>query len=155
MSTLLERFWDKVEMIPFHSCWEWTGATNQDGYGIIGTGEGGKTSFRVHRMSYALHVGPIPEGKVVCHSCDNPGCVRPEHLFIGTMKDNNADRCAKGRTKGLFQPGTLSPGSVKNLAKTHCPHGHAYAGDNLAIYQGRRHCKTCALERARRHRADQ
>jgi hypothetical protein len=97
----MEKFWNKVEMIPFHDCWEWT-SKSKDLYGRIIIN---KKPIRAHRMSWQLHYGPIPKGLFVCHKCDNPGCVRPDHLFLGTNKDNSNDRDAKGRTaKGTQLP---------------------------------------------------
>jgi hypothetical protein len=76
------------------SCWEWNKALFKDGYGQIQ--EGGK-SQRAHRVSYLTFVGEIKEGMCVCHSCDNPKCVNPEHLFLGTYKDNALDKVVKNR----------------------------------------------------------
>jgi hypothetical protein len=75
-------------------CWTWTAYTDKDGYGIFRIGE---ARIRAHRMAYELGVGPIPSGLQVCHHCDNPPCVRPDHLFVGTQGDNNRDMAAKGR----------------------------------------------------------
>jgi hypothetical protein len=95
---LSERFWAKVRYVgDASSCWEWTAALNEMGYGVIGIGGRGTGNVRAHRLSYEMHVGPIPEGMFVCHRCDNPKCVRPSHLFLGTVVDNNADMVAKGR----------------------------------------------------------
>lgn len=102
-----QRFWKRVNkagpIMPHMTtpCWVWTGSTNGKGYGHIGVGKNKLTL--VHRLSYTLHLGAIPEGMFVCHKCDNPQCVRPDHLFIGTVKDNVADMISKGRqvlTKG-------------------------------------------------------
>lgn len=76
-------------------CWEWTGARNRDGYGA--TGILGATS--AHRASWILHFGPIPAGMNVLHKCDNPPCVNPDHLFLGTHSDNMKDCWQKGRRK--------------------------------------------------------
>lgn len=79
-------------------CWAWAGMTNGPaGYGQIYHGR--KNRFFVHRFSYEFHFGPIPDNLQVCHSCDNPGCCRPSHLFLGTQADNIADMDAKGRRK--------------------------------------------------------
>ncbi|WP_223643966.1 HNH endonuclease [Corallococcus sp. EGB] len=88
---IAERFWEKVRK--GEGCWEWTLA-HLRGYGVF-TANG--KHLRAHRVAWELTNGPIPEGVLVCHHCDNPGCVRPDHLFLGSNADNNADRDSKGR----------------------------------------------------------
>lgn len=75
-------------------CHEYTGGLNRKGYGVLYIGDGQRSA---HRCAYTLWVGPIPEGMLVCHRCDNPRCCNPKHLFIGTVQDNNRDRDSKGR----------------------------------------------------------
>jgi hypothetical protein len=89
-----ERFWPKVRKTG--GCWEWSAATRLCGYGVLNVL--GRT-VDAHRISWELHYGPIPRGMVVCHRCDNPPCVRPDHLFLGTKRDNTHDMLRKGRGK--------------------------------------------------------
>lgn len=90
--TLEQRFWSKVQKAP-DGCWVWTGAKTY-GYGVLGIDSRNR---RAHRVSFELANGPIPAGLFVCHRCDNPPCVRPDHLFLGTNRDNSQDKIAKGR----------------------------------------------------------
>jgi hypothetical protein len=90
--SLSVRFWKKVEKT--NGCWRWPGSKSEKGYGRLKTK--GKI-FLIHRLSYEFHNGPIPEGMCVLHTCDNPECANPNHLFLGTRGDNNRDRNKKGR----------------------------------------------------------
>lgn len=96
---LKARLYSKVEMIPFNECYEWVGRRNSQGYGIIDVGPAtwGVKQFRAHRAMWEVERGKIPEGMFVCHSCDNPGCIRIEHLFLGTNSENMIDMHNKGR----------------------------------------------------------
>lgn len=78
-----------------NNCWEWLKSTNKKGYGYFQINA--LPAFPAHRVSYELYKGEIPEGMCVCHSCDNPKCVNPDHLWLGTIKENNLDRDKKGR----------------------------------------------------------
>jgi hypothetical protein len=80
-------------------CWEWPGARDKKGYGVLQYRSGGITrGMKAHRIAWEAVNGPIPDGLCVCHHCDNPPCCNPAHLFLGTYTDNNRDRAAKGRT---------------------------------------------------------
>lgn len=113
------RFWNKVRKERGKGCWNWTAGTFSDGYG--GFGAYGET--RSHRVSWVLHFGSIPIGLQVLHSCDNPLCVRPSHLFLGTTQDNTQDRCNKGRSafgyrNGAYtKPEEVRRGEVHGMAK--------------------------------------
>jgi hypothetical protein len=90
-----ERFWRHVN-INNEGCWEWAASTFNGGYGQFKPMPG-QPPVRASRYSWELHHGPIPDGLMVLHQCDNPPCVRPDHLFVGTGSDNMADCTAKGR----------------------------------------------------------
>lgn len=102
----LERFMMKVNvdgpMILDTPCWVWTGATFYKGYGNFSYPVEGQKSWvnvGAHRYLWALSVGPIPAGMKLCHKCDNPPCVRPSHMFVGTQKQNLEDMTRKGRRR--------------------------------------------------------
>ena len=109
-------------------CHIWTVARIAKGYGRLSNR--GK-SVTASRASYVIYKSEIPHGMQVCHSCDNPPCVNPAHLFLGTNSENQLDAVVKGRQW--------------QVAKTHCKRGHEYSGDNL--YEGdngkHRECRTC------------
>ena len=90
----MDRFWNKVNKQGPDECWEWTNGLNGNGYGSFNI-EG--KIHTAHRASYLLNVGPIPEGQVVRHSCDNRKCVNPAHLEVGTYSQNNQDIVNRGR----------------------------------------------------------
>lgn len=99
-------------MIP-GGCWEWYGPYDKDGYGVIK--RLGKT-YRAHRVSYEIRKGKIPVGLMILHSCDNPQCVNPAHLFPGTAKDNSDDMIRKGR-KAVVRGAKAQRGSRNTQAK--------------------------------------
>lgn len=94
-----ERFWAKVDKREPDDCWEWQMGKVCGGYGSFQTGTmSSPRAMRAHRFSWALAHGKIPEGMCILHKCDNPPCVNPNHLWIGSRADNNADKARKGRT---------------------------------------------------------
>ncbi len=126
VQTMEQRFWKKVDKTD--SCWQWTGSTNGK-YGKIRCEDQGPLLY-AHRYSYLLHYGDYDQSMQVCHHCDNPLCVRPDHLFLGTRSDNMQDAVSKGRHS--------------SVRKTHCPHGHQYTPENTYLNSvGGRVCKTC------------
>lgn len=128
---------------PNTGCWLWMGATTAAGYGRLETL--GKKA-QAHRTAYALFVGPIPNGLLVCHKCDVRSCINPDHLFLGSAADNTRDMIRKGRDK--------MPASA-NRGVTHCKRGHEFTPGNTRLQVvGRvtkRTCRECALasQRAR------
>lgn len=123
-----QRFWAKVDKTD--GCWLWTASTTAKGYGQLQVRPGVMSS--AHRYSYTIHNGVIPDGLHILHTCDNPRCVRPDHLFLGTNKDNSRDMVAKGRcnppkgvrasnaqlTDALVRLIRVSPLSARELAET-------------------------------------
>jgi hypothetical protein len=94
------RFWRKVDQTD--TCWIWIGARHLDGYGIV-IRDG--RNWLAHRWVWTIANGTIPGELCVCHHCDNPPCVRPDHLFLGTRADNNVDKTGKGRNVVIPCPG--------------------------------------------------
>jgi hypothetical protein len=136
-------FWDRVDRSG--DCWRWTGARNANGYGILTRRRLNLRSVLAHRYSWMLANGPIPAGLHVLHRCDNPPCVRPGHLFLGTDADNNADMRRKGRAVHHRGP-----------RADVCKRGHPLTTENRAHKtDGLTTCRTCknAGQRARYHLA--
>jgi hypothetical protein len=102
---VIDRIMDKIS-IQAGGCWEWTGSTNNKGYAWVHFK--GKTSL-AHRLMYESRNGPIEGGLFCCHHCDNPKCVNPDHLFLGTNGDNMRDCAAKGRTRPSGVSGESHP----------------------------------------------
>lgn len=95
-------FWSRVARTDDDACWEWQGKRDRN-YGVVTVYPNGKArSFRAHRVSYFLHHGSIPEGKLICHHCDNRACCNPSHLYAGSHSDNNHDTFNRGRKKGYL-----------------------------------------------------
>ena len=137
--SLLDRLLNKIEINQYTNCWEWIGSTNNLGYGFIRDGKGMRTA---HRVSYEEHIGVIPKGMCVCHTCDNPKCINPNHLWLGTRKQNTQDMISKGRSK-IFgaTPGGPGPRKGVKLPKVHCKYcSRDIASPNYNKYHGQ-NCK--------------
>lgn len=93
MKSLPTRFSQKIDFT--QSCWQWTAYLDKSGYGQF---RDGKKQVKAHRYSWIISYGEIPDGLCVLHKCDNPRCVNPAHLFLGTIQDNNLDKTIKGRS---------------------------------------------------------
>jgi hypothetical protein len=123
-NTTTERLWQKVQKTD--SCWLWTGAINNSGYGLFWYN---KKMRLAHRIAYETIKGCIPEGMQLDHLCRVRQCVNPNHLEIVTSKVNTL------RGEGV---------ASNNAKKTHCPRGHSYSGDNLFFdKRGYRNCREC------------
>jgi hypothetical protein len=120
-----------------NGCWNWPAARNSSGYGV--TSVDGRMAA-AHRQSYIEAKGEIPPGLFVCHRCDNPPCVNPEHLFLGTVLDNSRDMVSKGRA------------SRWRAFLTHCKHGHPFDAANtiVAPRTGYRKCRECVRATGRK-----
>lgn len=136
--TARQRFDTKYRVDVDTCCWLWTAARMPRGYGIFCLY--GNGNFYAHRASWILNRGEIPGGMLVCHRCDRPACVNPEHLFLGTQKDNMQDALQKGRC--YIQPRLI-----------HCQRGHAMTDENVYISKGGRSCGQCQVLKVLRNRA--
>ena len=112
-----QRFMKKVELIPFHTCWEWIASKHRFGYGWFRYDNKADVA---HRVSYLLFKGPIDKHKHVLHSCDNPSCVNPSHLRLGSDQENSRDKLDRNRqAKGVDNGGKLTNAEVLQLREEH------------------------------------
>lgn len=121
-------FWSKVAKTA--GCWEWQGSRQRGPrpYGKFGSKGGQRTTY-AHRVAYLLTKGPIPPGLVVMHLCDNPPCVNPDHLVLGTNNENMADMAAKGRQRSPSLPGPTNPSVKLTLVQVEEIRRRAAAGE--------------------------
>lgn len=136
-----EQFWSKVDKSGGpDACWLWTGSMTVAGYGRY-------NRTYAHRLAHELSIGPIPDGLLVCHHCDNKPCVNPAHLYVGTVADNNRDAMERGQWKK--PPNAWGPG--RRQRPTHCKRGHPLEGDN--VYVDRRGSNICRICQRAHYRA--
>ncbi len=136
--TVEERFWSKVDKSG--DCWIWTGSHDGKGYGVLAVE---RRNVRATHLSMELAGHVVSQDKLVMHVCDNPPCVRPDHLRVATHLDNMRDMFAKGRNR-----------SIGKSYRTHCPAGHPYDEANTIQWTGRRTlrrvCRACEQAREAR-----
>lgn len=116
-AVLEHRFWAKVDVRGPDECWLWLAGVGGGGYGRISDGEGGHVA--AHRVSYEIANGEIPDGLHILHSCDNPPCVNPAHLRVGTAKDNVADAISRGRMVIPGNRGERNPAAKLSADSVH------------------------------------
>lgn len=131
----IQKLFARIDVAP-NGCWLWKGFKHPKGYGQIFHRDYG--NINLQRIVYMIANGvKLTSEQLVCHHCDVRHCCNPEHLFVGTAKDNNNDCARKGRHH--------------NTVKTHCPRGHAYDALNTYVTpRGLRNCRTCSRERQRK-----
>ena len=142
-----ERFWSFVEKQTGDGCWTWRGQKTKRGYGKFYVSTQRKTTaYTASRFVIFLETGShVPAELFVCHHCDNPSCVRPSHLFVGTQRENILDAKAKGR---IWIP------SDRYRTRTHCKHGHEFTPENTRVApKGTLICRACCRARTRAYRS--
>ncbi len=140
--SIKETFWSRVQKTP--TCWVHINKAKKFPNVLpyrrvyMGKPNGKVTYMSAHRYSWMINCGPIPDGLFVLHTCDNPACVRPDHLYLGTHADNMRDLVVRKRA--------WRGGGQHNAVKTHCPKGHEYTPENTMAVRGKpnwRRCRAC------------
>jgi len=129
----IEKFWTKANKTDY--CWVWMAAQDKDGYGIWSYD--GKF-WRAHRFSFWATHGHLDSKSLICHTCDNPTCINPNHLYEGDSTTNNRDTVKRGRFNSPLK------------RRTHCLKGHAFDGENLYHDGKKRVCKICSRASGRK-----
>lgn len=175
LETMRARLEERCMAEPMSGCWLWTAGRNSTGYGIIAH------NVVTHRASWMVFRGPIPNGLRVLHRCDNRSCINPDHLFLGTQRDNVHDMMRKQRHPYIGRPlcphghdwnnenggdarcvncrermraRALGPRKPPSATRTQCPRGHAYTADNTSIIdRGGKRVRRCRACRNTQDRA--
>ncbi len=144
--TTPENFWQNADCRNPLGCWEWRGTRDKNGYGRVSANY---DTLPAHRLAYKISHGAIPPGRLVCHSCDNPPCINPKHLWLGTPHQNTSDAVRKKRHAhgGRVHGAVLTAGAVK-LARNLYKHNGPYNMTDLAYLFG---VKKTAMRNAIRH----
>jgi len=129
LGKFIDRFRSTCIVRPGTRCWMWSSDKDRKGYGRVYVEN---RRMPAHRVSWEIFCGAIPTGLSVLHKCDSPACVNPEHLYLGTQKDNVKDMWAKGRNGGNF------------VAQTRCKNGHEFNEANIVKRKDKhRSCRIC------------
>lgn len=126
---LINKLYKNIIYFDRNKCWEWSGSCSPFGYARCNIKLDGIKFYRVSRLVYYLMNRNISDHIHICHSCDNPKCINPDHLYGGTRNDNMRDMVQRKRHA--------------NLKKTHCPHGHIYDEKNTRYVGSNRRCRSC------------
>ncbi len=127
-----QHFWSKVRQTD--GCWEWTGTKDRDGYGTYGMTPG--RTRKAHRLVWALTHGDLPTDMQVCHTCDNPSCVNPAHLFLGTCADNMRDKVIKGRANQVREKNNHAKLTMEDAEQIRILRGRGMKLQEIAVQFG-------------------